>query len=183
MKEHRAGEQLEGYALYERQKQLRARQIPLAPIIVAVGFSVPENMGAVLRLADAAGSARVVFVNDDPPGLAKLKRTARSTDTLVKWQVVKNKEFLEQAELLPSLIALELTTTSTNLFRCSLPQECSFVIGNEQRGIPREILALCEFALHIPMFGVNGSMNVTHALCIALYEWRRQHSDSTYSED
>lgn len=183
LKELRAGEQLEGYVLYERQKQLRARQIPPAPVIVAVGLSVPENMGAVLRLADAAASARVIFVNDDPPWLAKVRRTARSTDTHVKWQVLKRGEFSERVETLPMLIALELTTTSTNLFRCNLPNECAFVIGNEQRGIPNEILALCEFALHIPMFGVNGSMNVTHALGIALYEWRRQHTDLTKSDD
>jgi len=26
------------------------------------------------------------------------------------------------------------------------------------------------------MFGVNGSMNVTHALAVALFEWRRRHT-------
>ena len=94
MTEHRAGEQLEGYVLHERQKQLRARHVPPAPAIVAVGLSVPENMGAVLRLADAAASAHVVFVSESTPVLGKLLRTARSTDATVNWQTMDPRHFL-----------------------------------------------------------------------------------------
>lgn len=173
------GAQLDSKLLYERQKMLRGAHIyPPGPNIVAVGLRVPENLGSVLRLADAAGSRGVIFINGDTPhDLAHIRRTARNCDTLVKWESCTQERFLQ--ELLPTLrplIALELTTRSISLFETSLPDKCAFVIGSERYGIPSTLLTECDCAVYIPMYGVNGSMNVTHALAIALFEWRRQYA-------
>jgi tRNA G18 (ribose-2'-O)-methylase SpoU len=171
-----AGEQLEGQELYERQKALRAGQaFPPGPTIVAAGLQVPENIGAVLRLADAVGTQQVIFVNETEPDLTRIRRTSRSTETLVRWGRYTPAEFLERASSFQPLIALELTTTSVSIFEVELPAVCAFVIGSEKHGIPPPLLHQCQQAVHIPMFGVNGSMNVTHALAVALFEWRRQH--------
>ena len=171
-----AGEQLEGQELYERQKALRARQpFSPGPTIVAAGLQVSENIGAVLRLADAVGTPQVIFVNEDAPDLTRIRRTARNTETLVRWERYTPAEFLEQAPTFQPLVALELTTTSVSIFEVELPARCAFVIGSEKHGIPVPLLHQCQQAVHIPMFGVNGSMNVTHALAVAPFEWRRQH--------
>ncbi len=176
MTTHPAGEQLEGDVLHRRQEQLRASgNIVPAPMVIAVNLTSPENMGAVLRLADAAGSERVILVNDQPGDPTKIRRTARRTEISITWQLSSQAEFLSQAASLPLLIAVELTTTSTNLAETPLPKYCAFVIGSERYGIPSSILNMCVQAVHIPMYGANSSMNVTHALAIALYEWRRQH--------
>lgn len=74
------------------------------------------------------------------------------------------------------MIAVELTSRSIDLFKTTLPEECTLVVGNEEHGIPAAVLELCQQAVHIPMFGVNGSINVTHALAIARFEWRRQRA-------
>lgn len=170
------GEQLDGKELYERQKSLRASQKILpAPTIVAVRLKVSENVGAVLRLADAVGSPRVIFLNDFEYNIRQVRRAARSAESLVKWSVMEIEEFLQDASLRP-LIALELTTASTDLFTTQLPEHCTFIVGSERHGIPQELLAHCQQAVHIPIYGVNGSMNVTHALAVGLFEWRRQHA-------
>lgn len=183
---HNAGHQLDSQILYERQKQLReSRTIAPGPAVVAVGLRVPENLGMVLRLADAAGTSRVVFVNEQVPLQTRIRKTARSADTFVPWEICDPETFLQKrASSLQPMIAVELTTRSTNLFGTELPQPCTLVVGGEQHGIPPEILHRCTFAVHIPLYGVNGSMNVTHALAIALFEWRRQHSTllATYME-
>ena len=72
------GEQLDSQVLYERQKALRAgkKYFP-APTIIAAGLQVPENMGSVLRLADAAGSQRVIFINDHDTFHTNQKRIHR----------------------------------------------------------------------------------------------------------
>jgi len=177
------GQQLDGQILYERQKQVRASQTYLpGPLIVAAGLQTPENVGNVLRLADAAGSPRVFFVNEDAPQQRnRIQRTARHCDALVKWEFWTPAQFLEQRDSLPPLIALELTTDSTSIFETELPSPCALMVGGERHGIPAPLLAQCQRAVHIPMYGVNGSMNVTHALAIALFEWRRQHDDSNHS--
>lgn len=175
-----AGEQTNSQVLYQRQKELReVGVITPGPIVVAAGLNSPENIGMVLRLADAAGVSRVLFVNQQVPNPARIRKTARSTEAFVNWEIVNEDKFLQVAATLPTLVAVELTSRSTSLFETALPEECALVIGSEQHGIPAPVLALCGQAVHIPMFGVNGSINVTHALAIALFEWRRQHAPLT----
>ena len=172
-------EQLDGQALYERQKTLRTNSaFPTGPLIVAAGLQAPENMGSVLRLADAVGSRRVLFVgsNDSRTTRSRLRRTARNCDTSIQWEFCSLEEFVAQVDQTQPLLALELTTDSKSIFEVALPGSCTFVIGSERYGLSALILAKCNQAVHIPMYGVNGSMNVTHALAIALFEWRRQHS-------
>ncbi|MBI4675731.1 MAG: TrmH family RNA methyltransferase [Chloroflexi bacterium] len=172
-----AGQQVGSQVLYERQKRLReSGSIQPGPAIVAVGLRVPENLGMVLRLADAAGTSRVVFVNEETPLQSRIRKTARNADLSVSWEICDAKTFLQKhVAALQPMIAVEITTRSTNLFETELPQPCALVVGSEQHGVPAEILRVCERAVHIPLYGVNGSMNVTHALAIALFEWRRQY--------
>jgi tRNA G18 (ribose-2'-O)-methylase SpoU len=93
----------------------------------------------------------------------------------VAWDVYSAERFLDERETFQPLIALELTSTSRAIFTTELPADCTFVIGSERHGIPAALLSACDSAIHIPMYGTNGSMNVTHALGVALFEWRRQH--------
>jgi len=177
----KTGDQLDGQLLYERQKTIRSHQTyPPGPRIAAAGLQVPENMGSVLRLADAAGSQYVTFVGSavSAPALTRLRRTARSTELLVQWEFCSTEDLIARSEEFQPLLALELTTESLGLFDAALPEQCAFLIGSERYGIPPTLLAKCQQAVHIPMYGVNGSMNVTHALAIALFEWRRQHSSN-----
>ena len=175
------GEQLDSQFLYEQQCKLRARGLfPPAPAVVAVGLQLVENVGSVLRLADAAGSRRVILVHDeqqDDYPLKRIHRTARNAEALVEWESWAQDQFLTRCKQLEPLIAVELTSNSASIFDIDLPLECTYIIGNERHGIPTGILETCEQAVYIPMYGVNGSMNVTHALAIALYEWRRRYPE------
>lgn len=174
-----AGHQLDGKQLYAQQRQRCAQPDFLpAPAIVATNLKIIENKGGVLRLAEAAGCQRVIFVSDtDNHNLQKVKRAARSSETLVAWENQSYAQFLAtEVPQLPPLIAIEITSQSSSLFETHLPAHCTFVIGNEQHGIPPAVLQHCQQAVHIPMYGINGSMNVSHALAVVLFEWRRQHT-------
>lgn len=173
-----SGVQLDGQLLYERQKEAHAYQqgfLP-APAIVAAPLHIPENIGSVLRLADAAGSRQVIFLGNTPIDTTRIQKTARNCDSFVSWELVSMEQFLCECETLRPLIAIEITSTSQDIFTTTLPHACTFVIGNERHGVPEALLAMCDYAIHIPMYGINGSMNVTHALGIVLFEWRRQHT-------
>lgn len=177
MSENNAGIQLDSQTLYLRQKRLgESGLVAPGPDLVAAGISAPENIGMLLRVADAGGARRVVLLNDALPKLERIRKTARSADALVEWKIEPLQQFPTLlGDLQAPLIAVELTTTSTNLFETALPPSCTLVLGGERHGIPKEILRECRYAVHIPMFGTNGSINVTHAAAVALFEWRRQH--------
>lgn len=172
-----AGTQLEDEQLLARQRRFVAdTETSAAPVIVAIGMRTPENLGSILRHADAAGCRRVMFVDAAiQPVAKKLSRIARSADRHLSYSYLSSEDLLGRLDELSPLVAVEITSNSTDLYRTTLPKDCSLVVGSERAGIPQQILECCSLAVHIPMYGVNGSMNVSHALTLALYEWRRQH--------
>ena len=170
-----AGRQTDSQLLFERQN--RSLSDITAPAIIADGIHAPENMGAVLRLAEAAGSSRVLFIEQDKFDVCspqKIRKAARGAEKIVSWDSLGRDEFFAEPQQSTTRIAVELTDTSDSVFETVLPEHCVFVIGNERQGISPAMLASCQQSVHIPMYGANGSMNVTHALAITLFEWRRQ---------
>jgi len=50
------------------------------------------------------------------------------------------------------------------------------ILGSEDKGISRELIALSDHQIMIPMTGAIGSLNVSVAAGILLYEMVRQRS-------
>ena len=175
--EERPGEQVDDEALFSRQQKFVSNlDAPAAPIIIVTGIRTPENMGSILRHADAAGSDKVIFVESENMSTnKKMSRIARSAEKHIQIDYLSREQFFKTSHELPELIALEITSTSRNIFKTVLPMRCCLVVGSERYGIAADILMRCRRSVHIPMYGINASMNVSHALTIALFEWGRQH--------
>ena len=56
-----------------------------------------------------------------------------------------------------------------------MPANSIFVYGEENSGIPQEILDQADYILNIPMRGSVRSLNVSVSSGIIMYEYRRQH--------
>lgn len=150
----------------------------LHPIVVSAGITDPVNIGSVFRICDAVGCQKILFIDTPVNKLQKLKNVSRRLDEKIAHEFISAKEFIERYSEFPHLVAIEITTNSTDVFRTSLPQNAIFVLGGEQFGIPEPILEICSQAVHIPMYGVGGAMNVATSLGIVLYEWRRRLYES-----
>ena len=46
----------------------------------------------------------------------------------------------------------------------------ALVLGNEALGIDREVLAVCDELIEIPVFGYKNSLNVASACAVVLFE-------------
>jgi tRNA G18 (ribose-2'-O)-methylase SpoU len=167
-----AGHQLSSEELHARQ-QKQSTDIP-GPVVVAVGVVDPFNIGSIFRICEAAGCREIIFVDSSDIGALKVKRASRHTSRTVPFQTVSLEDFEQLIQTLPPLVAVEITSKSTDVFATRLPQDVALVVGGERYGIPEEILERCEYAVHIPMFGQNSSMNVATSLGIVLYEWHRR---------
>ncbi len=174
-----AGEKIHSQELYLRQKTV---QPVTGPSIIADNLRTPANIASVFRLADAVAAQQIFFLRDDdgegsgsPEHNKTIEKLSRHT-TAIKTCYYSRDEFIAVHESLSPLIAIELTDKASNVFASRLPANCSFVIGSERHGISDKILKHCDSAVCVPMFGSNGSMNVSHALAICLYEWHRQHT-------
>lgn len=177
----RAGEKIHSQELYLRQK---AVQPVTGPTIIADNLRTPANIASVFRLADAVAAKKIFFLRDDedessesPEHNKTIQKLSRHT-TAIKTCYYSRDEFIAIYQSLSPLIAIELTDKASNVFASRLPAQCSFVIGSERHGVSEKILKHCDSAVSVPMFGKNGSINVSHALALCLYEWHRQHTSA-----
>lgn len=161
--------QLTGNALHEIQKSKTCYD---GPAILLDSVEDAGNVGSILRLAEAFGCRRVYFTGERPSfSSSRLKSMSMGCAEYLNLTVNFDPEFLQD------LVAVEITDCSTSMFTEQLLLDDVLVVGNERHGISQRVLDLCKKSVHIPMFGVKGSMNVANALAIALYECRRQNNE------
>ncbi len=146
------------------------------PIIVADMLRTPENIGSLIRIAANIGIEKVVCIETDNMQMreSKIRRTACMAWDYVKLEHATPDNF---SEFIPSdyqLVALETSSISESIFKASLPQKMALVVGNEIHGVRMELLSQCAQHINIPMSGPATSMNVSHATCVALFEWVRR---------
>ncbi|MFW2371707.1 MAG: TrmH family RNA methyltransferase [Gammaproteobacteria bacterium] len=172
------GKQLDSQQLYEHQKQKIAQGlIKTAPAILIAGLTKSENIGAVYRLADAAGCNTIYLLEENDKSLDTkiIKKVSRNTLESIQTTRLNLEQLKIWYRKWPPMIAIEITSKSTSILHTQLPRNCVLVIGNEKYGVAEDVLNMCNQAVHVPMYGLNGSMNASHALAIVLYEWRRQY--------
>ncbi|MDY6802000.1 MAG: TrmH family RNA methyltransferase [Bacteroidota bacterium] len=145
------------------------------PIIVGYQIKTPENMGNIIRLADNTGCQQILFVTSmENIRMSKVKKTASSSYESVNFQFCKPETF---ETIIPpgyQWVAVETSSDSKNIFQTRLPKKIVLFVGNEVSGISHSVLDKCSKIVHIPMLGNNSSLNVSHALAVALFEWQRQ---------
>jgi len=173
-----AGKQITGQALFtQQQKNTRTSTDINGPVIICDGLQTPDNFGAILRIADAAGSKKIILLDSDLDLKSrKLSKIARSTEQRLQITQCDLSHIEKHRKALKTLYALEITDQSENIFEARISHCDTIMLGHEATGIREQALALCDRAIHIPMFGTNGSMNISHALAVYLYEWRRQQT-------
>lgn len=148
-------------------------KIPHEIFLLCDQLQSPANIGAIFRLADAFGVTEVIFNTPVPIHSNRLKRTARTTETSVRYRIEENLVDtlvnLKSKGITP--IALEITTKSVPIQRIKkiATQPIVLIIGNERHGVSESLLA-ASMHTHITMYGNNSSMNVAQATAIALYE-------------
>ena len=129
-----------------------------------------ENLGLILRSADIFGVSAVYYKtnnNINNKQLQKLSRNSRVplylTDNAEPLFELKNNGY--------EIIALEITDASIPLSTVSFRHKTCLIIGNEQYGVPENILNIVDYACHIEMVGGHiSSLNVSVATSIVLYE-------------
>lgn len=145
-------------------------------LIIAVWeLKNPGNAGHIIRLAHNIGAKRVLFINENSYlRESKIKKTAGFSFDQMNWKFIKKNDFLLLMENGTVPVLLETCAGATNLFSTKLPDRMLLVAGNESFGIPAELIEKCPRKVFIPMQGPCKSMNVSHAVSVASFEWYRQ---------
>jgi tRNA G18 (ribose-2'-O)-methylase SpoU len=149
-------------------KKIKTNRKPISLLLDRM--TDPRNVGGIFRLADAALIEHIYLYKCEGLEItAKIKRISRSTTQVVPYSHLDHLEAVETLKETHKLIALEYTTQSIPYTDFKPLDKTLIVIGNEQRGVSEELLKLTEQSIHLPMLGMNTSMNVMCATGIAVY--------------
>jgi 23S rRNA (guanosine2251-2'-O)-methyltransferase len=140
------------------------------------GVEDPQNLGALLRVADGGGVDGVILTErrSAPLSPAAVKASAGAAEHLRIARVVnlvRALEDLKQKNLW--IIGLDERGTS-DYDRFDLTGNCVIVLGREGAGLHDLVRRTCDHLLRIPMAGGVSSLNVSAAGAVVLYEAFRQ---------
>ena len=142
----------------------------LAIILQSVAY--PVNVGSIFRIADACNVQSLLLAGITPtPPHPTILKVGRAKDSRVPWRYLEKAEDAIQ-ELRAAgyhICALEITDESKPYYQYTYPEKVCFVVGNEDHGVTRDALALCDGAAYVPMFGKGRSLNVHVSLAIVCY--------------
>lgn len=144
--------------------------------VVLDGVRRLPNIGTVFRLCDAFRVERLYVCGVDlQPHKRSLVTAAAGTLEWVPWEVGVAAAVVKASRAAGySIVAVELTETSIEPERLISGAPVCLVLGAEDSGISAEVLALADQTIEVPSDGIGGSINVTSAGAIVLYELRRR---------
>jgi len=151
-----------------------AAGVPL--IVVLDGIEDPHNLGAILRTADAVGVDGVVLQSRRSAALggAAAKASAGAVSNVKIAEVVNIARAIEELKDLGvwSVGLAGEAAASYDAIDFTVPS--AIVLGAEGTGLRRLVRDRCDFLASIPMRGHVGSLNVSVAAGVTLFEAIRQ---------
>ena len=140
------------------------------------GVEDPQNLGALLRVADGAGVDGVVLTErrSAPISPVAVKASAGAAEHLRIARVVNLVRALEDLKK-QNMWVIGLDERGTSDYdQFDLTGDCVLVLGREGAGLHQLVRRTCDHLLRIPMAGGVSSLNVSAAGAVVLYEAFRQ---------
>jgi 23S rRNA (guanosine2251-2'-O)-methyltransferase len=147
-------------------------------LLVLDGVTDPRNLGACLRVADAAGVHAVIAPKDRAAGLNEvaLKTASGAGETMPYVMVTNLARTLRELKERDIWIIGTAGEADGDLYGAEWPQATAWVLGAEGEGLRRLTRDTCDQLVRIPMYGAVESLNVSVAAGVCLYEARRRRS-------
>ncbi len=147
-------------------------------ILILHNIRSAHNVGSIFRTADAAGVSKIYLTGYTPTPLDRFGRpqkeiakTALGAEQTLPWKQYKNIGTLMRMLKRDGyfLIAVEQSQDSVHYSAVRTHAKTAFLVGNEVRGISKQLLAQCDVVAEIPMRGKKESLNVGVATGVALF--------------
>jgi len=161
-----------------------------ARLVLALdGVEDPQNLGALLRVADGAGVDGVVLTErrSAPLSPVAIKASAGAAEHLRIARVVNLVRALEELKRqnlwIIGLDASDDRRGHTDYDQFDFTGNCVIVLGREGAGLHDLVRRTCDHLLRIPMAGGVSSLNVSAAGAVVLYEAFRQRRNAAGALD
>ena len=138
----------------------------------------PHNLGAVCRSAEAAGAAGLVIPDRRAASVtaAVCKASAGAVEHLAVARVSNLADWLGRAKQGGAWIYGADAGAEAGYADTDLTGRAVIVLGSEGRGLRPRVAASCDLIVSIPSRGRVGSLNVSAAAAVLLFEALRQRA-------
>ena len=157
-----------------RIEQLYGSAAPL--VVVVVDVQDPGNVGAIVRVAEAAGASGVVAAGASahPFGWRALRGSMGSALRLPIVSGMTAEEAVADAKGRGCRIVATVPRAGTSIFEADLGGPVVVLIGGEGAGLSAAVVDAADERVTIPMQAPVESLNAAVTAALVLYEARRQ---------
>jgi 23S rRNA (guanosine2251-2'-O)-methyltransferase len=148
-------------------------------LLVLDGVTDPHNLGACLRVANAAGAHAVVAPRDRSAGItpAVSKVASGAAETTPYLMVTNLARTLAEIKERNIWVVGADERAEQALYQADLPESIAWVLGAEGEGMRRLTRESCDLLVRIPMQGAVESLNVSVSAGICLFESVRRRKN------
>jgi TrmH family RNA methyltransferase len=141
-------------------------------VLVCAGIQDPGNLGALARVAEAAGARALVLSKGSADPFAP-KALRGSMGSLLRVPVLEIDDLFRLREIGFRLAAL-VPEGGVDFRDADWTPPLAILLGRESSGLEDAIVAGCDLRVSIPMLGAVESLNVATAAALVLYEANRR---------
>jgi 23S rRNA (guanosine2251-2'-O)-methyltransferase len=157
------------YVAFEDQVERAGR------VFLLDGVTDPQNLGAILRVADCFGIDLIVVPEHESAGLTPVavKASAGASEWVPVTQVTNLARAIERLKK-EGFWVWGADAAGERVDRVDLRGKVAVVLGSEGKGIRRNVLEHCDGTVSIPLRGHIESLNVASAAAVIGWEIERQ---------
>ena len=164
---------------YESWREMIAKAVVAGqdPIILLLdGVEDPQNLGAVLRLADALGAHGAVITKhrSAPLTAGAARASAGAWEYVMIDRVTNMSQTIEEMKKEGLWVIGATAEAEKTVYNMDWSGPIALVLGGENKGLSPLIRSKCDVLVSIPMAGQVNSLNVSASAAVILSEISRQ---------
>jgi TrmH family RNA methyltransferase len=155
-----------------------ARRPPL--VVIASGVQDPGNVGAIVRVAEAAGASGVLVsgTSADPFGWKAVRGSMGSVLRVPIRALATPLDAIAEARRHGCRVVASVAHRGRSLFDVDLTGPLAVLVGGEGAGLDPAIISAADERVTVPMQPPVESLDAAAATAVILYEARRQRTGS-----
>jgi len=136
------------------------------------------NVGSIFRTADACGISKIFLTGYTPTPLDNfgrevktISKTALGSEKSIEWEYFSQPSIIirKLKKKRVEIIAVEQDKKSIDYKKIKIKKSTAFVLGNEVRGLSKQLLTQCDQIAEVPMQGKKESLNVSVTAGVILF--------------
>ena len=142
------------------------------------GIEDPQNLGAIIRTAEASGFHGLIIRSRREVGLtaAVAKASAGAVEYVPVARVINIAQTIETLKKINTWVIGIDPSGKTTYTEVDYNESSAIVIGSEGKGLSDLVKKRCDLLASIPMRGKINSLNASASAAIVMYEALRQRS-------